>query len=325
METTTQTEVKKKCGRPPKKAATPILKEEVMPSQKLEETVNKIVKEELKEAAQEIKAAISESCDKVRDFATPPISWQRNQYGLLSHIKYKWNEDGSINWRGLVKTEYLVPNRQNFEKRSEPVPASIESVEDKDLLILLAGIKELAQIRGFTAVDYDVISSNPEYVSVKCTICWLPNFETSHKAVCFSALADATVNNTMSFAKNFLHTIAENRAFVRAVRNFLRIHILGQDEVGNKTTESEEQEEQSKFSPASVLHKKLNSEPRRFKDFEQFKNWAALNSYNDQNEKFIAGEKNYDSNNWGRVSDVPKSAILDIIGKLDKLPEVTIS
>ena len=46
----------------------------------------------------------------------PPKLFTRNCYGLLENdnINYVFNEDGSINWRAMVKSQYLVPNRQGL-------------------------------------------------------------------------------------------------------------------------------------------------------------------------------------------------------------------
>ena len=57
-------------------------------------------------------------------------------------------------------------------------------------------------------------------------ITYLPNYETNFKEVTFSDVANATIENTSSFAKKFLETIACNRAFVRCVRNFLMFILL---------------------------------------------------------------------------------------------------
>ena len=69
------------------------------------------------------------------------------------------------------------------------------------------------------------------HVAVSCNITYLPNYETNFKEVTFSDVANATIENTSSFAKKFLETIACNRAFVRCVRNFLNVHIVGDDEI----------------------------------------------------------------------------------------------
>ena len=54
----------------------------------------------------------------------------------------------------------------------------------------------------------------------------------------YSDTANATLDNTDSFCAKFLETIACNRAFVRCVRNYLGVHIVGADEIDkseNKT------------------------------------------------------------------------------------------
>jgi hypothetical protein len=106
------------------------------------------------------------------------------------------------------------------------------------LLILLGGIKTLAAIRGFHSVNYDIFSPSNDCVLAVCSISWLGNFETENRPVTFSAIGDANALNTNSFGKMFLGPIAENRAFVRAVRNFLKINIVGQEEIGPLSSES---------------------------------------------------------------------------------------
>jgi hypothetical protein len=160
----------------------------------------------------------------------------RDSYGLLENVEYQFNIDGSVNWRGMIQKEYLVPNRDLFRNKNINIKEiDVSTLPDNQLLILLGGIKDLAQIRGFQKVSYKVISAGPEYVAVKCTIDWIANFETNYQPVQFSALADAHLENTKDFAKNFLMAIAENRAFIRCVRNFLRINIVGNDEMGKST------------------------------------------------------------------------------------------
>jgi hypothetical protein len=159
--------------------------------------------------------------------------FRRDSYGLIENVEYHFNPDGSINWREMIPKEYLVPNRDFFKgKNIDLKDIDISKLPDNQLLILLGGIKDLAQIRGFDNVEYQVISAGSEYVAVKCTIDWTPNFETSFNKISFSALADAHLDNTKDFAKNFLMAIAENRAFIRCVRNFLKINIVGNEEIG---------------------------------------------------------------------------------------------
>jgi len=163
----------------------------------------------------------------------------RNKFGLIDNgsVKYIYNQEGLIDWRKMINTKFLVPNKQNFEKYNKPVPKTIEGLEDKDLVILLGGIKELAQIRGFKSVRYLIHSPSPDYVIATCSINWIPNFETENNPVVFSALGDASPINTTSFGRNYLGPIAENRAFVRAVRNFLKINIVSQEEIGGAASQ----------------------------------------------------------------------------------------
>ena len=152
---------------------------------------------------------------------------KRTDGGLIEGVDYIFNEDNTIDWRAMVKSEYLVPDRS---KTSE---TDITKLADNQLIILLGGIKELAQIRGYTSVKYAVKCPSPEYVVTTCTIDWIPNYETEGQAVTFSAIGDASPHNTNSFARNFLGPIAENRAFVRCVRSFLKINIVSREELAN--------------------------------------------------------------------------------------------
>ena len=77
--------------------------------------------------------------------------FSRDENGFLKNIEYKFNSDSTINWRAMIKPEYLVPNRELFKDLSteEIKKLNVQELPDNKLLILLAGIKELAQIRGF--------------------------------------------------------------------------------------------------------------------------------------------------------------------------------
>lgn len=166
----------------------------------------------------------------------PTKKFERNEYGLIcdESVVYQYNEDGTINWRKMIKPEFLVPHRQYFEKRGLPVPETVDGLEDHQVLILLGGLKELAQTRGYMNVTYQVQAPSKDYVVAVCTIMWIPNYESSNCCITFSAIGDAHEGNTNGFGKNFLGPIAENRAFCRAVRNFLKIHIVSQEEVGGQ-------------------------------------------------------------------------------------------
>lgn len=232
-----------------------------------------------------------------------PDQWKRDDNGLLPFVEYKYNGDGSINWRAMIKPEYLVVNKQAFERRNAKVPESIEGVEDKDLVILLAGIKDLARQRGYLNVTHTPITSTPNYYSVRTTIRWMPNFETNGETITFDSLADASSNNTQGFTKLYLAAIAENRGFVRAVRNFLGVHIAGQDEIG--PTVEDESPTQSKGEAAKFLDGILS---RNNISFEKFKN------------RMIKEEvKGADS--WESVKDVPSEQVYEVAELVSRLLE----
>ena len=234
---------------------------------------------------------------KEKNQASVPQS--RNHIGLIEGIDYKFNEDGSINWRAMVKSEHLFPNRSWFESRKQALPQTIDGLADNQLLIKLAGIKEVAKLRGYKSVKYEVVKCEESYVAVKCGITWIPNYETEYESY-FEDVANATKQNTTDFALKFLETIAANRAFIRAVRNFLNIHIVGSDEIDSskKGTPAftEEDSDMSLPSSQSMLEKTAKSNGiSSFQEFQDYlrKAWKA-NVY-----------RNDDTKVWSSYNDIP--------------------
>ena len=227
---------------------------------------------------------------------------KRNANGLISQPKvdYVFTEEGMIDWRKMVKPDFLVPNRQKTKE------TDISKLEDKDLLILLGGIKNLAHLRGYTDVRYDVQTPCPTYVVATCSITWIPNNETEGQVITFGGIGDASVENCSSFAKLFLGPIAENRAFVRCVRNFLRINIVGQDEVPNgfKFTE-ETAPSANQTSPHYLLEAVMKEKNLSFAIIknklikEDFSNAESLQA----------------------ISDIPKSKVFELIDRIKKVKQ----
>lgn len=196
-----------------------------------------------------------------------PKNFERDEYGLLKNIEYTFNDDGSVDWRSMIKDEHLFPNKSWFQLRKKDVPRSIDGLADHQLLIKLSGIKELARLRGFTNVHYDTVRCEDHHVAVSCRISFIPNYETSNEPVSFEDMANATIDNTNSFAKKFLETIACNRAFVRCVRNFLNVHIVGDDEIDKSDPKQESQS--NDITPAGFLKKELK-ESHSISNYEEF-------------------------------------------------------
>jgi len=229
----------------------------------------------------------------------PPNPITRNKYGLIEDksLNYIFNDDSTINWRKMVKIEHLVPNRQKTQE------TDVSKLKDKDLLILLGGIKELAQIRGYTSVEYKVVAASESYFATSCKITWLPNYETGGKEIVFESLADATINNTKSFARFFLAAIAENRAFVRCVRNFLKINIVSQEELGDaKLIDDSNSQNENPTSPHTLLEKVMKD---KGVDFDQLK-------------KKLIKEKFDNAENLNSISDIPKAKIFELIERIKK-------
>src|SRR6056300_951389 len=234
------------------------------------------------------------------------MKYKRNEFGLVEDVEYKYNEDGSINWRAMIPTEHLYPNKGWFEARNQPMPNSTEGLEDYQLLIKLSGIKELAKLRGFSNVNYDVVKCEMDHVAIKCSIDWLGNFESGNQPIAFQDIANATAYNTSNFAQKFLETIATNRAFVRCVRNFLNIHIVGADEIDTSNNKSAPMQQESvAYGPLNVLMSqvKLGASDQ---DFEVFKD--ILRGLYKNN-----AYKNKDVKNWKTWENIPKTEITKLI------------
>ena len=219
---------------------------------------------------------------------------ERDENGLLSGVDYIFTEDSLIDWRKMVKTEYLVPNK---DRTSE---TDVTKLTDAQLIILLGGIKELAQVRGYTDVNYSVVSPSPDYVVATCSINWIPNYETEGRPVTFSAIGDASPNNTSNFARHFLGPIAENRAFVRCVRNFLKINIVAQEELGN-----------SKMA-GSPMQQDVQSDPKTLLSSLMTEKGVSFDSLKSKLEK-----EGFDSAaDLESISDLPKIKVFELIKRL---------
>ena len=235
-------------------------------------------------------------------------TFSRGEDGLLLGKSYEFTDDGLVNWRKMINSKYLVPNLSKFPSGTENKDLNVQELDDSQLLILLGGIKELANIRGYSKVEYKVFNCTQNHVAVSCKITWLPNFETSNSQVEFESLADAHLDNTKSFAKDFLMAIAENRAFVRAVRNFLRINILGSDVLGdtkNQTvvhTESGTENTIAASHPANVLKEAMSKANISF----------------DKIKETMVKEGVENAETWNGVSDIPHKMIFSLIQRIKK-------
>ena len=220
-----------------------------------------------------------------------PSIFKRDGHGLLENIEYIFNEDGSVNWRAMIGHEHLFPNKNWFLQRSKDMPNSAEGLRDEQLLIKLSGIKELARLRGFSDISYDMVKCELDHVAVICRMTFIPNYETGGEPIVFQDMANASLNNTYDFGQNFLETIACNRSFVRCVRNFLNIHIVGSDEIGPSAPKKASKASPG-LSPQSMLDSHFDG------GFEEFK--AVLREFWQE-----GLYKNGEIKNWSSFTDIP--------------------
>lgn len=195
----------------------------------------------------------------------------------------------------MIKPEFLVANRDRTDE------TDISKLQDHELIILLGGLKDLASIRGFNAVTYNVNKACSEYVCISCSISWVPNYETAGEPVTFEAVADAGLSNTEGFGQMYLAAIAENRAFCRAVRNFLRINIVAKEEIKNvktsKPTPSINSASPDIFLASLMKEKKIEFQTIKAK---------------------MVKEEIEGASDWDNVKDIPRLKMFELIERIQK-------
>lgn len=244
-------------------------------------------------------------------------SFKRNEHGLLPGVTYVYNPDGGINYKAMVDPKYLVIQRGKekdvFDKHGES--PDLRLVDDKALMILLGGIKDLARIRGINSCTQKVDISTPEIATVTCTIEFVGNYETDGQSVTFSDVGSAGLNNTMGFGQLYLAAIAANRAFVRTVRNFLGINIVAQDELKAGDTPDEtpsssgDRPDGYRILQAKVEDKNAKLKPGVAKlTFEDIKKGACT--------KYRTDITLSDPEKWTDWKDIPPLDAWALLGKL---------
>ena len=202
--------------------------------------------------------------------------FERGEDGLLVGLEHKFLDDGSVDWKGMIPEEYVVVHEELVSKEvgEDQEPKPIDELEDYQKLVLLGGIKEVAKIRGLirrsTKVDY----TSEEKAVVTTEVHFIPNFETGGEfPLIYSDTASATHENAGGIGRFYLETIASNRSFVRAVRNALRIDIVGSDELNSGYSgggfNKEEEAMSSGNKPTDMLSEKAAA--KGYATFEAFK------------------------------------------------------
>lgn len=207
----------------------------------------------------------------------------RDEKGLLKNVEHKFKENGMVDWKAMIPLKYIVPNSGIFKARGEEAPETAEGLPEEETLILLDGFKEVARLRGILSKDDRIVISQEDRAAVECKVIFTPNFESEFEPFHYSGCASATSQNVTSYlGRMYLEAIAENRAFVRAVRNALGIEVLGFDEVSSsfepdvKNSNTEVGLMGSGTSPHKLLEDMIRSKPG-IKDFNGLK--SKLTSY----------------------------------------------
>jgi hypothetical protein len=150
---------------------------------------------------------------------------ERDENGLVKGVDYVFDEHGMIDWR---KT---LPKKFFYFKDDQYQGEDIDNVPDNALLVYLDGFKWLAKIRGYKSIRYPVVQSNTDFATCVCEIDWIGNYETEGRDVVHSSVGYSTLDNTSDFMGLYLGPDAENKAFIRAVRTFLRVNVCGGEEI----------------------------------------------------------------------------------------------
>jgi len=213
------------------------------------------------------------------------------------------NADSLVDWRALISKRYLILSQNAFAKigididalSQEEADKLKETADPKQIFISLGGFRELAEKRGISEVRYDMIFRDSDLAVYRCTIHFEPNEENPNGVIYCGVGGASPLNTEPNFVK-YLDSIAENRAFIRAVRNYFRIESLGQEEV-----EPEQKVEVSKINPlpAGKLQEVMEKYNMSFEDLKVF------------------GEASqYEWKDWKHVGEIPGPVAFSLIGAI---------
>lgn len=243
---------------------------------------------------------------------------------------YPRKPDGTINWRALVQPQHVYVKKGDEAKVATALgitPQDIKEgkfdttrVEDKYLVIRKAGLIELARIRGYYSAVPEVKYASRDYVVVQTHIAW-KGFD-GQDAVVTGGVGEASADNTSSFMRVYLAAAAENRAFSRAVRQFLNIDIVSADELGGNGVEPEIDSGPSvasSLTPQGVLQKTIEEAKTSFEKMKA----ASVGKFKHDQENF-AKDPAYkvafktDPSTWTKCEDISALDCMTLIELINK-------
>lgn len=273
-----------------------------------------------------------------------PTRFERDpETGLVKGLSYpRRTSDNRIEWHKLIDPRHVVFNSspkmegaivKAYGKPAKElvygdlIAAGVE-VDPRHVLVLLMGFLELADLRGYYSAapriahvthdwakdDYGKVVTGPGAICVcECTITWIENEEERSGKASYGT-ADATMENTGGWG--YLAAMAGNRAFVRAVRQGLRIPMMSFDELAKKDSAipeaSAEPAKQMSLSSSTLL-KAANSAKLTF---EQIRAAAADHWSKLQTDPAYETKLETDPAGWGDWESVPPRDALTLVKTL---------
>jgi len=207
----------------------------------------------------------------------------------------------------MAKSYGKIDDEKISKKKEREV---LETLDDKFKIVLLQFFKDIAHKQGFASINYSPIGQAHEgYAGLVCSIQWSNSQITS-------GVGDAHYNNTTSFTKHYCGPMAENRSFVRAVKQFFNISLLGADEIGETPEEGEKKEPST--GPHVIL-KKVAKEKLGVITFSKFKEYLKTQLKNSPENPWIKVEEYEEWANYKDWPDVKKSKIAELVENIKKL------
>lgn len=160
----------------------------------------------------------------------------RTADGLVAGVTYHYTPDGRIDWQRMVEPRFLFVPKEHLDKVCIEQGVTSDKIDvtkvcDKWLRIRVAGLNQVAQLRGIMSIEYPIVHVDEASVTATCVIEFVPSFETGDLPFSCSAIASANLHSVDRDFAPYLATYAENRSFSRCVKRALQINILSDVEI----------------------------------------------------------------------------------------------
>ena len=154
------------------------------------------------------------------EIALPQKPWKRHadgpKMGLIENFDYPFSLTGGIDWEKLISPKYLIYPNNDYGR--EP-------------MVKVDGLRDLAEIRGVSAKEVEIIPVSDRLIVCKCKILFIPNVY-EPKGRMWEGAADASPENINGkLFGRFLTACADTRATGRCIKEALGIRVLVQEEV----------------------------------------------------------------------------------------------